>query len=133
MRENFNEHVKYWKNMFVELKDAYKTFFCEQYKFDTNDAYWTGNVLSVGDYFVGLYDVIYAVNYGIIDEQFFKWYDYSLTLYEHSLGNVSLENYVKGIREYSEKDVNKLRELQCNYDKSKVELYDFLNSLKNGN
>lgn len=133
MREDFDKHVKYWKIQFTELKEAYRVLFCEQYEFDTDDAYWTGNVLSVGDYFVGLDDVIYAVNIGIVEEEFFKWYDYSLTVWENGLGNISLESYVKGIREYSEDDINKLRELQSNYDKSKCEFDDFLTELKNGN
>lgn len=133
MREDFNEHVLYWKSQFEEMKEAYKTLFCELYDFDVNDAYWTGNVLEVADYFFGLYDIMYAVDTQVPEELLFRWYDYSLTLVEYSLGNINLDNFIRGHRPYSEDNINKLRELQSDFTKSKIALDDFLNSLKNGN
>lgn len=121
------------KSMFKTVKEEYQKKFIEMYDFDSTDCYWIENVLYVADYYFDFYDVKYAVDnellFGFLD----KWYDYSLTVYENGLGNVSLESYVKGIREYSEDDINKLRELQSNYDKSKCEFDDFLTELKNGN
>jgi hypothetical protein len=133
MREDFNEHVSYWKSQFAEMKEAYKTLFCELYGFDVNDAYWTGNVLEVADYFFGLYDIMYAVNTPVPEELLFRWYDYSLTLVEYSLGDSKLENFVRGHRPYSEESITKLRELQSEFTKSKIALDDFLNELRNGN
>lgn len=130
MREDFYEHVKYWKTQFAELKEAYMTLFGELYEFDVSDAYWIGNVLYVADYFIGLYDIMYAVNNCIGEEQFFEWYDYNLTLGNYFLDDVSLENYSKGILPYSKEDVKMLSDLQNDFTKTKIAIDDLLVEMK---
>lgn len=115
------------------VKEEYQKRFIDSYGFDKIDSYWIGHVLFVADYFFDFYDVVYAVDNDINETKLFNWYNYILTLGEHSLGNVCLENYIKGIRPYKESDVIELRRLQEEYNKAKASIDDLLFKMRNEN
>lgn len=117
---------------YENLKKTYQRLFCAMYKFEDSYAYWTGHVLSVADYFFGLYDIMYAVDNQINEDILFEWYDYDMTLCNYYLGSVSLENYSKGILEYSKEDVKLLNELQGEFTKAKLAIDDLLANMKKG-
>lgn len=119
------------KNMFETVKIEYQKKFVDAYGFDMIDSYWTGHVLAVADYFFDFYDVMYAVNNNVHEKELFSWYDYNLTIGEYYLGNISLDNYIKGVRPYKDTDINELRKLQSEFNKAKSSLDDLLFKLKN--
>ena len=75
---------------------------------------------------------MYAVNNNVHENELFSWYDYNLALGEYCLGDISLESYVKGVRPYSDKDINELRKLQSEFNKAKSSLDDLLFKLRHG-
>jgi hypothetical protein len=121
---------KYLKNTFESLKESYKWHICDMYDFNFDDSYWTGNVLSAADYFLGFYDVMYAVDNNVNEKILFDWYDYNLTLGEYEFGNVSLENFCKGIIPYDKVCISKLEELTSIYNRTKAEIDDLVNRIK---
>ena len=132
-RKNSYVTVEVLQNMLETVKEEYLKSFVDKYDFDIKDAYWTGHVLCVADYFLDFYDVVYAVNNSVPDEKLFNWYDYSLTVSEFLSENISLESYVKEYRPYKEHDVKELRRLQTEYNKTKSSLEDLTNRMKNAN
>ena len=68
------------KNMYKTLKEEYQKRFVDIYGFNMRDSYWTGNVLTVADYFIDFYNVVYAVDNDVCEYDLFNWYDYDLTL-----------------------------------------------------
>ena len=72
------------------------------------ESYWVadhvGGVLAVNDYFFNFDDIRYAVDNKVESSVLFRWYDYSLIVYDMSgmSEKVSLEQYVSGKLKYDE-------------------------------
>lgn len=129
--ELLNSDIESAKQNYENVQLQYEGIFCSIYGFDLIDAYWPSNrVLSVADYFFGLFDIMYAVNNKIDSDTLFEWYDYNLTLGNYFLGDVSLENYSKGILPYDKEDVKRLSELQSEFTKAKFAMDDLLVKMK---
>jgi hypothetical protein len=118
------------KTEYEILKNTYKDLFCSIYEFDACDAYWTGHVLSVADFYFDFYDIMYAVNNQIPEKSIFEWYDYDLILGEHFTDKVSLENYSNGILPYKKKDIELLGDLQSQCVKIKYSIDDLINKMR---
>lgn len=97
---------------FERIKQTYRSLFCAIYKLDYDSSFWTGYVLSVGDYFLDFYDIIYAVNNKIDESVLYSWYDYDLTLGENNLGHITLEQYSTDNLPYTIDDIKRLQDLQ---------------------
>lgn len=125
-----NKKLEDLKTRHESLKDEYARYFCKQMGLDINDAYFTGNVFCVGDYFIDMQTIVYAVNNEIKDTTFFDWYNYNLTLGEENLGNVSLEAYVKGNLEYNIDEITRLQNLKDIISESKRNLENYMINLR---
>ena len=130
--ENTYMKLKVLNGMFETTKEEFQKKFVKLYGFDLKDSSWLGHVLEVADYYLDFYDVMYAVNNNVHENELFSWYNYNFTLGEYCLGDISLESYVKGVRPYSDKDINELRKLQSEFNKAKSSLDDLLFKLRHG-
>lgn len=125
-----NKKLEDLKTRHESLKYEYAQYFCKQMGLDYSDAYFTENIFCIGDYFIDMQTIVYAVNNEIKDTTFFDWYNYNLTLGEENLGDVSLENYVKGNFEYSIDEITRLQNLKDIISESKRNLENYMINLR---
>lgn len=125
-----NKKLEDLKTRHESLKDEYAQYFCKQMGLDYNGSYFTENIFCIADYFIDMQTIVYAVNNEIKDTTFFDWYNYNLTLGEENLGDVSLENYVKGNLEYSTDEITRLQNLKDIISESKRKLENYMITLR---
>lgn len=125
-----NKKLEDLKTRHESLKNEYVQYFCKQMGLDDNGSYFTGNIVCIGDYFIDMQTIVYAVNNEIKDTTFLDWYNYNLTLGEENLGDVSLENYVKGNFEYSIDEITRLQNLKDTISESKRNLEKYMINLR---
>lgn len=96
----------------------YLRLFCEKHEFgyeDVEDA-WVGNevggVACVGDYFVDMGVIITDIEMDAPEDEFIKWYDYSLVANEFGLNVPNFKSWVKGCPRTSEETIERLRKLK---------------------
>lgn len=96
----------------------YLRLFCEKHEFgyeDVEDA-WVGNevggVACVGDYFVDMGVIIADIEMDAPEDEFIKWYDYSLVANEFGLNVPNFKSWVKGCPRTSEETIERLRKLK---------------------
>ncbi len=85
---------------FTTAVDSLAQLFCKKYFDNTEDWYWISDeregVLSVGDYFFNLEDIVTSIRYNATEKQVFEWYD---MLMDSSVKNKPLDinyrNYLK--------------------------------------
>ena len=98
--------------------NEYLRLFCEKHGFDFEDAKdsWVsdsvGGVVCVGDFFVDMETIIADIEMDAPEEEFFKWYDYSIAASEFDLTQPNLSSWLKGCPRTSEETFAKLRELK---------------------
>ena len=68
----------------------------EQYH---DDSFWVGEeiggVLSWGDYFVDMGNIVDYFRYNYTPDKFFEWYDYALDCHEKEGSPINMRNYLK--------------------------------------
>jgi hypothetical protein len=96
----------------------YLRLFCEKHEFDyedTKDA-WVGNevggIANVSDYFVSMDTIIADIEMNATEDEFIKWYDYSLVANEFGLDVPNFKNWVLGCPRTSEETIERLRKLK---------------------
>lgn len=107
---DYEGQLKYLQQKHEEVKTGYAKLFCEKMELDYSDAYFEGTVFCVGDYFIDMKTIVWAMDNEVCEKKFFDWYDYNLFLGENDLGDVTLERYCKNDKPYTEECVKKLRE-----------------------
>lgn len=96
----------------------YLRLFCEKHGFDYEDTKdsWVGNevggVACVGDYFVSMDTIIADIEMNATEDEFIKWYDYSLVANEFGLVVPNFKSWVKGCPRTSEETIERLRKLK---------------------
>lgn len=68
---------------FTKACNDYLHAFCDKHDFYYEDCWWVsdqpGTIAMVGDYFVSMDTILVDINNDAPEEEFLKWYDYSLT------------------------------------------------------
>ena len=107
--------------------DDYLEAFCEKHGFDWDYSHWMGNrpgeIVSVGDYFVDMKTIVDDINLDAPEEEFWKWYDYTLDM--DLLGAKPLPDFgswIKGCLRKSREEIDKLKALQQNIEELRKEL-----------
>lgn len=96
----------------------YLRLFCEKHGFDYEDAKdaWVGNevggVVCIGDYFTDMGVIIADIEMDAPEDEFIKWYDYSLVANEFGLNVPNFKSWVKGCPRTSEETFERLRKLR---------------------
>jgi len=115
--------------------DAYLRAFCEKHGYDIEDARWVadrpGEIAEVCDYFVDMTTIIDDIDLDAPEEEFLKWYDYTLEL--GMMGKKGLPNFrswVRGCPRCREQDIAKLRVSYQNKIDAEIALEEALNNLK---
>lgn len=96
----------------------YLRLFCEKHGYDYEDAKdaWIGNevggVVCIGDYFTDMDVIITDIEMDAPEDEFIKWYDYSLVANEFGLNVPNFQSWVKGCPRTSEETIERLRKLK---------------------
>jgi hypothetical protein len=87
----------------------YLAWFCDQMGMERGD--WVGGhaggVACVGDYFIGMDDIMTAVDNDLSFDEFLEWYDYCLIV---GRGSPNLRSWVDGCPRLSAEDLDKIEE-----------------------
>ena len=79
-----------------------------------NDCGWVGKeaggVLIMGDYFVGMQDIIDGLRLNATWDDFLKWYDYRLDVYGTDEPAPNFKHWLKGCPRATEEELKALRE-----------------------
>jgi len=88
--------------------------FVEQIEFCWDDCYWIGGdyggMLSMGDYFINMQDIIDGLRYNASCDDFIKWYDYTLDAYGTDTPVPNFKNWLKGCPRASDEELRILKE-----------------------
>ena len=92
------------KDNYKKACDAYLQRFCELIEMDTHYADWVdvGGVAEIGDYYVGMQDIITAVEHNIGYDKFIEWYDYNLRAGVFELPTPNLDAWLRGCPRHCE-------------------------------
>lgn len=96
----------------------YLRLFCEKHGYDYEDAKdsWIGDevggVACIGDYFTDIGVIIADIEMDAPEDEFIKWYDYSLVANEFGLNVPNFKSWVKGCPRTSEETLEHLRKLK---------------------
>ena len=120
--------------------DAYLRAFCEKHDYDYDPAAWVANdpggIAEIAEMFVAMADVITDIDRDAPEDEYVKYYDYSLRVGSIAGGELTVPNYdnwLRGCPRMDEAQISRLEELQQNIRKSEMilkEEIDRLNNLK---
>lgn len=105
-----NNTVKKLQHDYKAACDAYLHRFCELIEMDVHYADWVdvGGIAEIGDYYVGMQDIITAVEHNVGYEQFIKWYDYTLRCDAVKLTHCNLYNWIHNCPVYTDEQIERL-------------------------
>lgn len=105
-----NTAVKKLQYDYKKACDAYLHRFCELIEMDRHYADWVdvGGIAEIGDYYVGMQDIITAVEKNVGYEQFIKWYDYTLRCDAVNLTHCNLHSWLHNCPVYSDEQITRL-------------------------
>ena len=68
------------KDKYQNACNEYLQAFCQKHNFDRSDACWlfVGDIVKIGDFFIKLRDIIIDLECNVPEEEFLKWYNYSV-------------------------------------------------------
>lgn len=78
------------KSQYNSLMNKYIFVFCSRMGFDKPEIQLLNESVRINDYWIGFFDIIYAVDENIDEKIFFEWYDFTL-----EQARCSLENFIK--------------------------------------
>ena len=133
--ESFMSRLEKLKRKHEEVKNEYAKMFCERMGLDDDFSYFSGNIFCVGDYFIDMRTIVWAINNLVDEEKFFEWYDYNLFIGENELGEITLEDYCNGKRRFSEEDINRIKSAKSRINEATREFEDIIFEIthKDGN
>lgn len=111
--------------------DAYLRAFCEKHDFDYAEAArsWVGGdvggITECADYCVSMSDIITDIDLDAPEEEYVKYYDYSLRVHSVANGELTVPNYaswLRGCPRMSEEQIQRLEELQQDIRKAESAL-----------
>lgn len=100
--------------------NEYLRLFCEKHDFDFEDAKnsWVGNkvgdIVCVGDYFIGMETIITDIEMDAPEKEFGEWYFYILDAHEFNFSTPNFKSWLLGCPRASEETFAKLRGLKAN-------------------
>jgi len=88
--------------------------FCGKHEYEYEEDLWVagdiGTIALIGDLYVDLQDMITDLNNNAPKEEFLKWYDYSLEVYQLGLNNVNYKSWLNGCPRYTDEELKMIRE-----------------------
>ena len=110
------------KAIYEKACNAYLKAFCEKHGFDYEDASrsWVGDdvggIAEAGDYVIGMATIRTDIDMDAPEEEFGKWYDYSMRVHAATDGKQSgpnFESWLRGCPRHSEEWFESLEKLRA--------------------
>ena len=99
---------------YVIVTDAAARGFVEKLGMCWSGCYWvcgdSGDMLSMGDYFVDMQTIIDGLKLDATWDDFVKWYDYTLEVYGTDTPAPNFKSWLKGCPRATEEELKELRE-----------------------
>lgn len=113
------------KEAYRKACDAYLEAFAEKHGFCYEDCDWVGRdpggCASVGDYFVDMQTIIADIELNAPEDEWIRWYDYSLECSELELPcSCNFESWLRGCPRYSQRTFDRIRSLRKNVENAKA-------------
>jgi len=103
------------KQTYESSCNNYLRLFLEKHGYEYDPNLWVGGsvgtITEVSDLFVGMEDIRIDIDQNVPEEEFIKWYDYSLRL--HSLGCSGVPNYSSWLRRCPIKTEEEILEMEA--------------------
>lgn len=102
--------------------NEYLRLFCEKHDFDFEDAKesWVGGqtvgVVCCGDYFIDIRDIITDIDKDAPNDEYEKWYAYTLDAHNLGLTTPNYESWLKGCPRSSQEDIERLFKLRREFE-----------------
>ena len=113
------------KDAWEGICNAYLRAFCEKHDLDMEEAFWgnddPGTIACVGGYFIEMEVIRYDIDHNELKGQFWRWYDYDLSISEleedyryyrddKKFIHISYASFCKGIPlPYSQEEIRRMR------------------------
>lgn len=102
--------------------NEYLRLFCEKHEFDYEDARNSLpnrrllDVVCIGDYFVDMRDIITDIEQDASEDEYEKWYFYTLDAHNLGLTAPNYQSWLKGCPRCSQEDINRLFKLKKDFE-----------------
>jgi len=106
--------------------EAYLEDFCEKHGYDYEDNMWVGNhvgwIAEIADLYIGLDDIRTDIDNNVPEDEFIKWYDYSLRLGMLNAHYPNYESWLKNCPIKSEEEILAMEDLRNKIENLKSDL-----------
>ena len=110
--------------------------FCAKHEYDYDPTGWVagepGGIASIGDYFVDMATIIADIKMEAPEEEFIRWYDYTLELgtIDPTIPAPNYEHWLRGCPRYSEERIASLRRSAQQVQEAKNRLDELIRETK---
>ena len=122
------------KNKYTEACNGYLEAFARKHGYCLSECRWVSNnhggVAEIGDWYIDMQTIIDDINMNADEDEFEKWYYYSLECSEYGLVDCNFKSWILGCPRYSEEDFAILRRLSKNVDDANKLLEQSIKDLK---
>lgn len=104
--------------------NEYLRLFCEKHVFDYEDAKdgWVaadvGSIVCCGDYFIDMRDIITDIEQDAPEDEYGKWYFYTLDAHNLGLTMPNYSSWLKGCPRCSQEEINRLYDLKHEFEQA---------------
>lgn len=112
----------------------YLRLFCEKHEFDYEDARnslpnrMLLDVVCIGDYFVDMRDIITDIEQDAPEDEYEKWYFYTLDAHNLGLTTPNYVSWLKGCPRCSQEEIERLFKLKREFEEAVKEASNIKNS-----
>lgn len=110
--------------MYAAVCNKYLEAFVRKHGFDPSDCGWgsnaPGTIATLGDYFADMQTIITDIDRDAPEEEWLRWYDYSLDCNDIGLTACNYDSWLRGCPRHSEESLSRLRQLQQGVMKAKM-------------
>ena len=135
--KDISEHIrKVALNDYTVACNQLLRLFCDKHEYDYDPMGWVagepGTIASIGDYFVDMATIIADIKMEAPEDEFLKWYDYTLELgtINPTIPTPNYESWLRGCPRYSEEHIASLRRSAQRVEEAKQALEELIRETK---
>jgi hypothetical protein len=114
INNKMNNEIKKLLNQYTKTTDAVANTFVKKIGMDWTDCHWiggdSGGILSIGDYFIGMQDIVDGLELDAKWKDFVAWYDYLLDVHGTDHPAPNFKNWLNGCPRVTGEELKRLKE-----------------------